>query len=150
MLRTLPKAFSRATISQVETSQVCSTNSDWPPIQSWLQWSAPYPTLSAALGPSVACSAYEGLTYILWKVVIWEIVNLVSCHLRNCHLGSRSWKNAFGKAPFTPLKLCLMKHNWDKNVFIFDNWVFSILVSLQKWLLHISICCRKTCRNYQK
>ena len=150
MLRTLPKAFSRATISQVATSQVSSTNSDWPPYTILAAVLGPYPTLSAALGPSVACSTYEGLTYILWKVVIWEIVNLVSCHLRNCHLESGSWKNGFGKVPFTPLKLCLVKHNWAKNVFILDNWVFSIVVSLQKWLLHISICCRKTCRNYQK
>jgi len=39
------------------------------------------------------------------EVAAWEIAHLGSYRLGNCHFGSRSWKNAFGKIPITPLKL---------------------------------------------
>ena len=33
-----------------------------------------------------------------------------------------------------PQKLCLVNFEWDINVYHFENWLFSIVDSLQKWL----------------
>ena len=32
------------------------------------------------------------------------------------------------------LKFCLSKYKYDINVYNSENWIFSIVISLQKWL----------------